>query len=75
MQQLFKGYYYSKNDVSAAVPEPATNQSSQQILLSGSKPTNTTQATHGEQPVIVNTNSKKRKSRRAEIENEIEEEL
>ena len=44
MQELFKGYYYNKNDVVSNVPELPQNQSSQ-ILLSGH--TTTTKATSG----------------------------
>ena len=38
VQELFKTYYYNKNDVQSNVPEPAQNQSSQ-ILLSGTTKT------------------------------------
>ena len=60
--------------MTANAPEPAANQSSQQILLSGTQGL-TTADTHGQQVIVNVANNKKRKSRRAEIENEIEEEL
>lgn len=44
VQSLFKGYYFNKNDISATAPEPITNQSQQQVLLTGHK---TTVATTG----------------------------
>ena len=47
VQQLFKGYYFNKNDMAVQQPEPAHNQSSQ-ILLSGLTTTKTTQGLESE---------------------------
>ncbi len=69
VQQLFKGYYYNKNDVASNIPEPVMNQSSQ-ILLSG--PSKTTATTGGMDHDLTPNRSKGRD--RNEFEAEIEEE-
>ena len=70
MQELFKGYYFNKNDAQAGVPEPAHNQSSQ-ILLSGHTTTKTTSGVDNDQ----SPHPAKGKSNRQSVEGEIEEEV